>query len=164
MLECSKSNHATTAKIVTFVHKSMILVKRGTRDTQLQRRQQKERALSTCVACRCCAREWRFWPVACPRMVQRVPFLACGTGRGVTTHPQIFSHCYQGKATENGGVKQCISAWSPLGGCCTLCTLAWKWAVTKSLKVLQFAKHRLAELFHVKIPPQKLSVQCGEPI
>ena len=53
---------------------------------------------------------------------------------------------------------------APAAGCCTLSALALKWAVTQWLKVPRLVKHCLGDRFHVKIPPQKLSVQRGEPI
>ena len=82
-----------------------------------------------------------------------VPSSEWSTGRCAAAPTEGFSHFHQDKATENGG-KECISALHVQSF--TLSALASDWAVTKS--------QDLDDPFHVKIPPQKLSVQRGEPI
>ncbi len=44
----------------------------------------------------------------------------------------------------------------------TLSALAWQWTIKKWLKMLHLVKPCLGHRFHLKIPPQKLSMQCGE--
>ena len=53
---------------------------------------------------------------------------------------------------------------APSLGSYTLSAVASKWAVIKKLKMLRLVKDCLGHRFHVKILPQKLSQQRGEPI